>query len=60
MDGTIDDTTKIYAMAGSEEQNPAMNTNELVALIKQVRRKPIERNTLYGVIKDYDTEPEAL
>ena len=60
MDGTIDDTTKIYAMAGSEEQNPAMNTNELVALIKQVKRKPIERNTLYGVIKDYDTEPEAL
>ena len=60
MDGTIDDTTKIYAMAGSEEQNPAMNTNELVALIKQVKRKPIERNTLYGVIKDYDTEPAAL
>ena len=53
MDGTIDDTTKIYSMAGSEEQNPAMNTAELVTLIKQVKRKPIERDTLYQVIKDY-------
>ncbi|HMW26005.1 MAG TPA: CofH family radical SAM protein, partial [Ferruginibacter sp.] len=30
IDGTIDDTTKIYSMAGSEEQNPAMSTGELV------------------------------
>lgn len=60
MDGTIDDTTKIYAMAGSEEQNPAMNTSELVALIKQVKRRPIERDTLYRVIKDYDMEPATL
>lgn len=56
MDGTIDDTTKIYAMAGSEEQNPAMNTSELVALIKQAKRKPVERDTLYHVVKDYDPE----
>ena len=60
MDGTIDDTTKIYAMAGSEEQNPAMNTSELVALIKQVKRRPIERDTLYRVIKDYNMEPATL
>ncbi len=53
IDGTIDDTTKIYSMAGSEEQNPAMNTEELVTLIKQVKRKPIERDTLYNVITDY-------
>ena len=58
IDGTIDDTTKIYSMAGSEEQNPAMSTTELVALIKQVNRKPVERDTLYNVIKDYtDTAP---
>lgn len=58
IDGTIDDTTKIYSMAGSEEQNPAMSTTELVALIKQVNRKPVERDTLYKVIKDYtDTAP---
>ena len=26
IDGTIDDTTKIYSMAGAEEQNPTMST----------------------------------
>jgi aminodeoxyfutalosine synthase len=53
IDGTIDDTTKIYSMAGSEEQTPAMTTEQLVGLIKQVNRVPIERGTLYNVIQDY-------
>lgn len=53
IDGTIDDTTKIYSMAGSEEQNPSMSTEQLVSLIKQVNRTPIERDTLYNVITDY-------
>jgi len=53
IDGTIDDTTKIYSMAGSEEQSPSMSTQDLVALIKQAHRTPIERGTLYNVIQDY-------
>jgi aminodeoxyfutalosine synthase len=53
IDGTIDDTTKIYSMAGSEEQNPAMSTEELVALIKQVKREPVERDTLYNVVQTF-------
>lgn len=53
IDGTIDDTTKIYSMAGSEEQTPALSTRELVNLIRAVGRKPIERDTLYNVIEDY-------
>jgi aminodeoxyfutalosine synthase len=53
VDGTIDDSTKIYSMAGSEEQHPAMNTSELVHLIKAVGRKPIERDTIYNVVRDY-------
>jgi aminodeoxyfutalosine synthase len=53
IDGTIDDTTKIYSMAGAEEQNPSMTTAGLVTLIKQVNRKPVERDTLYNIIKDY-------
>lgn len=53
LDGTIDDTTRIYSMAGSEEQNPKLTTQQLVELIKQVGRTPIERDTLYGVVKDY-------
>ncbi len=53
IDGTIDDTTKIYSLAGAEEQSPSLTTEELVKLIKSVHRKPIERDTLYNVIKDY-------
>ncbi len=53
LDGTIDDTTKIYSMAGSEEQNPSMNTAQLAMLIKQAGRRPVERDTVYNEIKDY-------
>ncbi len=53
IDGTLDDTTKIYSMAGAEEQNPAMSTKELVRLIKDVGRTPIERDTLYNVVNNY-------
>jgi aminodeoxyfutalosine synthase len=58
MDGTIDDSTKIYAMAGSEEQTPTMSTADLVRLIKQVKREPIERGTLYNEIKNYALVPD--
>ncbi|EHQ29604.1 aminofutalosine synthase MqnE [Mucilaginibacter paludis] len=54
IDGTLDDTTKIYSMAGAEEQNPGMSTKQLVELIKQVGRHPIERDTLYHVVTDYN------
>ena len=53
IDGTIDDSTKIYSMAGSEEKTPAMSTQQLVTLIKQVKRKPVERDTLYNIVKNY-------
>lgn len=53
IDGTIDDSTKIYTMAGSEEQSPKLTTRQLVELIKQVNRHPIERDTLYNVVTDY-------
>jgi aminodeoxyfutalosine synthase len=53
LDGTIDDTTKIYSMAGSEEQSPSLSTGQLVTLIRQVGREPVERDTLYNVVKNY-------
>jgi len=56
MDGTIDDSTKIYSMAGSEEQNPAMSTDELVMLISQAGREAVERDTLYNVVKSYSNK----
>jgi aminodeoxyfutalosine synthase len=55
IDGTIDDSTKIYSMAGSEEQNPSMTTEELVDLIRKAGKTPVERDTLYNTVKDYDT-----
>ncbi len=58
IDGTIDDTTKIYSMAGSEEQSPSMNTSELVALIRQVKRTPVERDTLYNEIRNFGVTEE--
>ncbi|MFN0216564.1 MAG: aminofutalosine synthase MqnE [Saprospiraceae bacterium] len=57
LDGTIDDTTKIYAMAGSEEQHPALSTQQLVDMIRKVGRRPIERDTLYNEVQDF-TEVE--
>ena len=50
IDGTIQDTTKIYSMAGAEEQNPTMTTEEITALIQQAKRTPVERDTLYNEI----------
>jgi len=54
LDGTIDDTTKIYSMAGSEEQTPSMSTEELCDLITAVNRTPVERDTLYNELKTYE------
>jgi aminodeoxyfutalosine synthase len=61
LDGTIDDSTKIYSMAGSEEQHPSLTTTELVALIKQAKREPVERDTLYREIRNYkDIDPTSM
>lgn len=59
VDGTIDDTTKIYSMAGAEDQNPAMSTLELVDLIRRAGYEPIERDTLYNVLNDFSDETLA-
>ncbi len=54
LDGTIDDSTKIYTMAGSEEQVPVLSTEQLVDLIRQSERTPVERDTLYNKLKVYE------
>lgn len=50
IDGTIDDTTKIYSMAGAEDKNPKMSSQDIIFLIKQAHRIPAERDTLYNII----------
>jgi len=59
LDGTINDSTKIYSMAGAEDQNPALSTEQLADLIKQAGRAPAERDTLYNVIRDYNEKSIA-
>ncbi len=54
LDGTIDDSTKIYSMAGAEEKNPSLTTEELVQMIKTVGRAAVERDTLYGVVNEWN------
>ncbi len=60
IDGTVDDSTKIYSMAGAEEQKPVMTTEQMVALIKDVSRQPIERDSVYNELKDYSEEELTL
>lgn len=50
MDGTIDDTTRIYSMAGSEEGNPSMSAEEICVLIRQAGYVPVERDSLYNPV----------
>jgi aminodeoxyfutalosine synthase len=56
LDGTIDDSTKIYTMAGSEEQVPVLSTEQLCDLIRQSGRIPVERDTLYNVVEQHGIE----
>lgn len=53
IDGTVDDSTKIYSMAGAEEQKPVMTSQEMIELILQVGRIPIERDSIYNELRDY-------
>lgn len=57
LDGTIDDTTKIYSMAGSEEHSPSLSTEELIALISETGHVAVERDTVYNVIRNYSEHP---
>lgn len=51
IDGTIDDTTKIYTMAGSEVQKPTLSVDQCQDLIHKAGFEPIERDTFYNSIK---------
>jgi aminodeoxyfutalosine synthase len=55
MDGTIDDTTRIYSMAGSDEENPVMSTEEICSLITEAGFTPVERDSLYKPIMNPTT-----
>ena len=49
LDGTIDDTTRIYSMAGSEEKNPSLSAEEISELIVSAGFEPVERDSHYNI-----------
>ena len=50
MDGTINDSTQIYSLAGAEDQNPVMTVSQMISMITEARREPAERDSLYREI----------
>ncbi len=50
IDGTIQNTTKIYNTAGSKEVAPDIPEKELITLIECTGFIPVERNSLYETI----------
>ncbi len=54
LDGTIDDTTKIYSMAGAEEQRPSITISEIEAMAHRAGWRAKERDTYYNEIEDRD------
>lgn len=53
IDGTIEDSTKIYSLAGAEDQNPVMTADEFIEMVRQVNMIPVERDSNYRIIKSY-------
>lgn len=47
IDGTIDDSTKIYSMAGAEDENPRMSVEQIERLIENAGYKAVERDSFY-------------
>lgn len=54
LDGTINDSTKIYSMAGVEDQKPEMTADEICRLIKNSGKVPVERDSIYNHIKIFN------
>lgn len=50
IDGTIDDTTKIYSMAGAQDKNPSITIDEIEQMVSRAGYKAIERDTFYNPI----------
>ncbi len=50
VDGTIDDSTKIYSMAGAEDDKPRMGIDEIESLALRAGFRAVERDTHYNII----------
>jgi aminodeoxyfutalosine synthase len=50
VDGTINNTTSIYAAAGADDENPTMNIEEMKQLITKAGFMPVERDSDYKAL----------
>ena len=50
IDGTIDDSTKIYSMAGADDQRPTMSVDEMREMVARMGFRAVERDTHYNEI----------
>ena len=50
IDGTIDDSTKIYSMAGAEDQRPRMSVEQMRDMVVRAGFRAVERDTYYNEI----------
>lgn len=51
IDGTIDDTTRIYSMAGAEEQKPRLTVAEIEDMTARAGLRAVERDTFYNEVR---------
>jgi aminodeoxyfutalosine synthase len=58
LDGTVQEE-KIYHMAGSSTPE-GMTTASLTRLVRAAGREPIERDTLYNVVRTFDSDAAAV
>ena len=50
LDGTLNDSTKIYSLAGAEEQHPTLSVSELQEKSAAAGWKAVERDSFYKII----------
>ena len=50
IDGTIEDSTNIYSMAGAEEQRPSLTIAEIERMCTSAGYRAVERDTHYNEI----------
>ena len=50
IDGTIDDTTRIYSMAGAEDAHPTLGLEEIGRMAASAGLTAVERDTFYNIL----------
>ncbi len=55
MDGTIQDTTKIYTMSGVKSDNVTLTVEQMQRLITEANSIPVERDSHYHIVQREDS-----